>query len=182
MSSTGTIYASGCSDSAAIGSRSWSNPTNADGAQNGTEAHCDLTVGFGNISHYLIAPFAHGLGPSDNFVGVAAAFYRRATLNDSSPPADYSIRLVKNGTVGGSNKAAHDWPQSGAWSSDYGGASDLWGLTFNGGDTIGLAIACEAADPNDEAWIDAARMTIYYSTVTSSGLVLLRRRRLIWEG
>lgn len=179
MSDTGVLAASACSDDSGIGSRSWSNPTNAQGAQNGTVATVDLSSGFGNVSHYLIAAFTHGLDPADTITGIVAAFYRSATLMDTDPPADSTIKLVKNGVVSGTNKSAGgDWPQVAAWSGDYGGAADTWGLSLSGADTIGLAISCTAPDPNDSAEIDAVRMTIYYTTVTPAGRLLARQRHM----
>ncbi len=163
MTDTGLLNAASCADNSGVGGAAWTSTANAAGAQNGTVANVDLSGTA--TSHYLIGSFTHGLAAGDTIVGVKAAFYRFASLNDSDAPQDFSVKLVKNGTVGGNNKAnvGVGWPQSGAWSSDYGGAADTWGLSFTGSDTIGLAVSVAAQDPNDNASIDAMRVTIYYT-------------------
>ena len=169
MPTTSLVYGSSLANTTGTGSKAWSNPTNAAGnnTSDATRATVDLTGGFSVSSNYLTCTLAFGLTGSDTINGITVAVRRFSTLNDTDAPLDNIIKLIKNGTIGGTNKAvAGAWPQVGTWSANYGSTSDLWGLTFIGSDTIGVAISAIGVDPNDFAYVTAIRAQ---ATYTSSG-------------
>lgn len=166
MANTGLIYATSVADQSGVGTQTWSSTSNAVGNNNGSST-ADVDLGGPSQSHYLKATFSPGLPAGSTVDGIVAAFRRRGSLYDSLAPQDASVRLVKNGTVSGTDKTAGAfWPASLAWSSDYGGATDIWGLTFTNSDTIGLAVSVYAEEDGNNAAIAAFRMTIYYTTAT----------------
>ena len=79
---------------------------------------------------------------------------------------DNSIKLVKGGTIGGTDHADGStvWPASPTRVS-YGGGTDLWGLTWTPADinsgTFGVAVS--ALVSSGHAQIDSIRATVYYS-------------------
>lgn len=177
MSDTGLKYVASAANVAGVGAVNWSNPSNAVGnnVTDATNASADLSGPA--QSKYLIGTFSLGLTGADTVVGVVAAVRWWSTKNDSQAPTDTVVKLVKNGTVGGNNKAVGgELPQSGAWSTDRGANNDTWGLSFVGTDTMGLAVSIQGQDPTDSAYITAMRVTVYYTT--SSGVKFRRRLRV----
>lgn len=174
MPSTALKYATSVSDTTGVGTKTWSNPSNAVGNNTTDATNASVDLSLTSTSHWLVATFAHGLSSSDTINGVAVAIRRYATLNDSTAPQDNSVKLVKDGTISGNDKAsATTWPQTGAWSSDYGSSSDLWGISsLTGSNTIGVAVSVKANDPNDLAYVTAFRATFTYTT--SSGVKFRR--------
>jgi hypothetical protein len=83
--------------------------------------------------------------------------------------SDYSVRLIRNGTVAGNNKAsAAHWTGSESYHT-YGGNSDIWGVAWTPADinasNFGIAFSANIAGlamliPNVR--IDHIRITVYY--------------------
>ena len=98
----------------------------------------------------------------------------------STNGADSSVKLVKSGTIVGSNKAINSGFAANVWATQtYGGSSDLWGTTWSYSDinasNFGLAFQSgDAGSPDPEfVDIDFARITVTYSspqTVSPSGI------------
>lgn len=77
---------------------------------------------------------------------------------------DHAVRLMKGGTISGSNLAAAGaWPTADAYAT-YGGATQLWGLTWLPSDitatNFGAALAARVQ--NGTAAVDHMRITVYY--------------------
>jgi hypothetical protein len=176
MANTGLKYAVSVADNASIGSLTWANVSNAVGNNTVDATNAYVLSGFGAfITHYLIATFSTGLSGSDTIVGVEYAFRRYSTnASGSGPMRDYSLRLAKNGSITGTEKSTSTfWPVgTGAWSATFGGPTDLHGLTLNGSDTIGVAVAGTFLDKSDTAYITAFRANFYYTS--ASGLKFRR--------
>ena len=167
MANTALLYATAATNKTGVGAVAWSSLTNALGNNtvDATKSTVDLTGSFGVQSNYLMAEFTTGLASTDTITGLVGAVRRWSTLNDSSPPQDASIKFSKNGTPGGTERSASvQWPQTGAWSADYGTSISTSGLTLIGTDTIGLAVSVINNDPNDFAYITAVRITVYYTS------------------
>ena len=161
MSDTGLIYITSAANNTGIGTEAWSNPSNAV-TDDSDYAHATGSI-VTHISNYLIGTFTHGLVSTDTVQGIEIA-YKRGSPTSNNYCDEESIRLVKNGTVSGSTTVGGNAiPASSGWSSTYGGPTDLWGLTFMGSDTIGLAIAVDLKDKNEVVRIYSMRMTIYYT-------------------
>jgi hypothetical protein len=130
-----------------------------------------------DISYYLKATnFGFSLASDATINGIVMAFERRGYTS----VCDYSIKLVKGGTIQGNDKAdcSSDWPYNLGDSSDdayatYGANNDLWGLTWSASDinasNFGTAISAvnDGAGSSNDALIDHIRLTVYY-TATSS--------------
>lgn len=184
MATTAAKYATSAADNSGVGTQAWSNVNNALGNNTNDATRATVTAnGVLRSSHYLQLFFTHGLASGDVGAGVRIRFRRFATdIDDVGTATDTIIKLIKNGTVVGTNKATGaSWPLgAGAWSSTFGGASDLWGITFTGADTIGVAISCDfPGSANDDAYITAAEAIFDYTPASSSsGLLLARKRKL----
>lgn len=180
MPTTSLKYATSCANATGVGNIAWSGASNAVGNNvvDGTAASVVLQNPLTTQSNYLVGTFAHGLSAGDTINGVTVAFRRYATQNDTQSPGDTVVKLVKNGTVVGNNKSVGTtWPTSGAWSSDYGSASDLWGTTLTGSDTVGVAVSALLADSIDTAYITAFRATFTYTS--SAGV---RKQKNVFSG
>lgn len=101
---------------------------------------------------------------------------------------DHAVRVIKGGVIGGSNLAsAAAWPTSDAYAT-YGGATELWGQTWNLADVnatnFGAAIAARVQ--NGTARVDHMRLTVYYYSTLPVELLYFRawqdghRVRLAW--
>lgn len=170
MSDTGLLYGGSAANVAGPGTQAWSNPTNANG-NNTNDATAATIAESGSLitsTKYLVCSFTHGLLSTDTIVGITAAIRRYSTLNDTDAPQDGSVKLYVNGSIQGTEKkVVTSWPQSGAWSADYGGSSDTWGLSLTGSNTIGLGVSGGFVDPNDTIYVTAMRMTIYYTSANN---------------
>mgnify|MGYP000025146974 CR=1 FL=1 len=184
MASTAAKYATSASNNAGVGSLAWDSVNNALGNNTNDATRTTATAsGVLRTTNYLQLFFTHGLAAGDVGVGVAIRIRRFATDGDDvGTITDSVVKLIKNGTIVGTNKSAGAaWPLgAGAWSSTFGGASDLWGTTFTGEDAIGVAISGNfPGSANDDAYVTAAEATFYYTPASSSnGLLLARRRRI----
>ncbi|MEO8590409.1 MAG: T9SS type A sorting domain-containing protein [Flavobacteriales bacterium] len=81
---------------------------------------------------------------------------------------DYSVRLMKGGTIGGTDLAnTTSWPTSDAY-VNYGGAGNLWGQSWTIADinATGFGVVLAARVANGTARVDHVRVTVtYYSTL-----------------
>lgn len=131
-------------------------------------------------SHYLKATnFNMNIPAGATICGVQAAIERSATgINVLSWVNDDQVRLVKNGTIVGTNHAA-----AGVWTltdqtSLYGSNSDLWGTTLTASDVnssgFGVAISAELngiLSLLPSARIDAIQIRVYYQALLPVTLV-----------
>jgi hypothetical protein len=93
--------------------------------------------------------------------GVTVTIERKANYNSASMYVqDYTLKLIKDGEVGGDSKAdtTSKWPTADA-SVNYGGTSDTWGNTFTHDDINDSTFGVE---------LIAARTTVLKSSVTAS--------------
>lgn len=102
--------------------------------------------------------------------GGTQIFYLNLGLRGQSTVADNVVKMVKSGSVVGTNKAtATAWPSAAAWAS-YGGSNDLWGTTWTAAEanaaTSGIVLS--ALVTSGVAYVDAIRVTVFY-TVSGIG-------------
>jgi hypothetical protein len=157
-----------------IGIYDFSSPGNAQTSNNSRSSASSIISILSGDTYYLKAT---GLGftvPSYASVcGVSVEIECRATgLLLTAAIGDNEVKIIKNGTITGTNHAlAGDWGSSDGYRS-YGGTSDLWGTTLNPADvnssTFGIAISANiialvAALPGAE--IDHIRMRIHYNPI-----------------
>lgn len=92
---------------------------------------------------------------------------------------DYSVKLAKGGTIGGSDLANNSaWPSSDAYAT-YGGSTSLWGRTWTDADinstSFGAAIATRVQ--NGTARVDHMRITVWYYSSLPIELLDLRAQQ-----
>lgn len=149
-----------------IGTKDWEYPGNA---KVSNDAYASKTLQQNEITYYLKATnFKFGIPPGAKIKGIQVEIERYADILTSIK--DYSVKLVKGGTIQGVNKALGAWwPISDAYMS-YGGSDDLWGVSWTSEDissfNFGVAIAAkchseDASAPN----IDHIRITVFYIPV-----------------
>lgn len=184
---TGFVNLSTFSNDAAVGAADWSNPGNAQITDNAYATHAATspdgsTVGV--LSRYLKATGPAGiLVPSYAIIlGIEVRLERSFTLTSAGGTVrDNSLKIVKNGAVGGNEKGdtGTDWPASDAYRT-YGSSSDLWGLAWTGADinsNFGFAVsanAVKAVNPGTTtARIDHMQVRIHYDEVYDNGFFLV---------
>lgn len=172
IESAGPGSPSAAADDTTVGTSIWSNPTNvfANDASYATN-----TVNANAASDYLDAT---GFGfnvPSDaTIVGVKAEVERKA--DSASLLRDNSVKILKSGTVTGSDRADTGtfWPTTEAYAS-YGSASDMWGATLTPADVnasnfgVATSVFNTHASFQRVASLDHVRVTVYYTEPSDGG-------------
>lgn len=155
------------SDSSA-GGTAWTNPTNVTSSNN---VRATIAVlGVAASSEYLkVTNFGFSIPSGATIDGIVVD----AEVSDSLFLVNTTtIKLVKGGTISGTNRASDS---SGGWSSTesyktYGSSSQLWGLSWTDSDindsTFGAAIICSNPSGKSTASpaIDHIRITVHYTT------------------
>ncbi|MBS1742833.1 MAG: T9SS type A sorting domain-containing protein [Bacteroidetes bacterium] len=166
----------------------WSNPGNVNANDN---AYASVT-GFGTaFSQTLVASDFGFAIPSDATIkGFQVSIARFRSGGTTGEIQDNSLKLVKGGTVVGTNKGATstNWPTSEAV-ANYGTASDLWGTTWTPTDinanNFGVALLVDNTNTfsffgTRTANVDYIQVTITYTkpgsidwfTVSSGGTLI----------
>ncbi len=151
--STGSISASAVTNNTTIGNTAWTNTNNAlNGFANVTLQNSS------SISNYLVATnFNFSQIPANAIIKGIRVSIGKYSSNFFGLVAtrDNEIRLVKNGTIVGDNKAnaTAAWSSSSASTTNYGTASDLWGTTWTVADiqnnNFGFAISARNNTANN---------------------------------
>ena len=168
MADTGAVIAGTGASVAYNSGNAWSNPGN-------------ITA---NDSSYATANFSSGAnteyiqGTNFGFAVPAGATINGILLEvernfQTSAAVDLSVRIVKGGTVVGSDKASATAWTTGDVIATYGSSVDLWGTTWTATDinssTFGAALA---ADTNTGAFgtarVDFMRITVYFTAAATS--------------
>lgn len=157
-----------------IGVYNFSSPSNAQTSNNSRASAASLISLLSGDTYYLKATgFNFSIPSYASICGVSVEVECRGTgLILTAAIRDNSVRLIKGGTITGSNRASGgDWSSSDTYRS-YGGGNDLWGTTLTPADVnssnFGIAISASiialvAALPDAE--IDHIRMRIDYNPV-----------------
>jgi hypothetical protein len=151
--STGSISASAVTNNTTIGNTAWTNTNNAlNGFANVTLQNSS------SISNYLVATnFNFSQIPANAIIKGIRVSIGKYSSNFLGLVAtrDNEIRLVKNGTIVGDNKAnaTAAWSSSSTSTTNYGTASDLWGTTWTVADiqnnNFGFAISARNNTANN---------------------------------
>ncbi len=150
-----------------IGSVAWTNTANINASDNAF-ATVDL-AGAVTSNYLLVSSFGFTIPNDTVVVGILVEVEKRAQT-PATVIHDGSVRLAKNGVIGGTDKATvTDWPTAVDLFIPYGGSTDLWGQTWTPADVnanIGVAIAAEKtiAAGTTTAYLDSARITVYYAS------------------
>ncbi len=158
------------------------NPGNIDWSRSrraATSNNSYATVNINNSSsssRYLRATnFGFSIPTNATITGIEARIEKSEANNSTSTYIrDYSVRLVKNGTLVGDNKAltSTNWSTSDTTVS-YGGSNNLWGTTWSVGDIndsdFGLALSVgRSGSSNETARVDYMSLVVYYTLPTST--------------
>lgn len=167
MATSGPRNCGTAADDATVGTASWTNPTNAQGASDSVDATVAMAS---TTSHYLkCTNFGHSIPAGATINGVSYSFHRKATVNN---PTDSAVRFVNTGTIGTINKSA-----GAAWPSSYedkvfGSASDVWDgsltATVMNAATTGVVISATGSGTVN---VDSVTSTVTY-TPAGGGMCL----------
>lgn len=166
MSSQTQFVGTGANDTG-MGTVAWTDPTLIT-SDNGSTA--TLTAGPASASNYLKGTNCGFSIPSGATIDGIVVTFERGFVGDSV--TDFSIRIVKGGTIGSANKSV-----GATWSSSmtvvsYGGASDLWSETWSVSDINAsnfgavLGVTTTGASP---AMVDYMSITVYYTESGGGG-------------
>lgn len=161
---------SSAADDGSIGVVTWDDVSNAL-SQDNSYASAILTQAE-NTTHYLkVTGFGFAISSSATIEGIVVEVDRRETTGTPLRVFDNSIRLVKDGAIGGDNRSeGAAWPGSDTNEYvSYGNSTDLWGLSWSHADIndpdFGVAISAVKDDSaySRNAYVDHVRVTVYYS-------------------
>lgn len=173
MASQGPNSPGTIADDAAVGVLTWSTPSNAATSDN---AYAFAGNGYGSnqATHYLkVTNLGFSIPSGSSIDGVEVAIERKGSHASAARCVkDSVVKLVKAGSVSGDNKAATGtlWPTSDA-SANYGGVSDLWGLSLSVDDvnssTFGAVLSANVLSDYGKttifAYVDHITVTITYT-------------------
>ena len=153
--------------------QSWINVGNATTSDNVYASFADLIDIAGAHTDYLVATnFGFSIPVNTVITGVLVEIERS---DPNFKTSDYSIRLVKGGTISGADRSSGTlYPTTDAYGS-YGGCGDLWASALTAADVnasnFGVAVAAQrffagALGGPTQGRIDHIRITVCYTIVT----------------
>lgn len=168
-SSAGPSLAGAGADNNAVGTATWSSPSNIT-LDNGSSFAFIGSFSFGVTSHYLEgSSFNFSIPTGATIDGIMLSF-KKANTSQNGTVHDSTVSLVTSGgSVSGDNKAtATAWPIS-LTNATYGSSSDLWGLSWSPSDinnsNFGAVVsATKTSGPTDTIEATAMKITVYYTT------------------
>lgn len=158
----------GASDNS-IGTTSWSGPGNITASDNSQASVASF--GSGTKTQYLKAT-NFGFNVSGTIIGIVVDVERVASV--SSRVRDYSVKIVKGGTITGEERAdaATNYLTTTDTFKTYGRANDLWGTTWTANDinasNFGVVVSFKNFTTATTARIDSIRITVYTGDGTSA--------------
>lgn len=166
MSSAGTLNADSITEFDHSSGGPWTNPNNAIGDTGSAASFDRLLVN----SDWLAGITADYISSYATIVGFEVRFKHRYTP-DTSSSSSGELSIVKNGAVVGTAKSTGSWSETTAWSSVFGGPTDLWGTTGDGDDVWGVAVWCDG-NKYDIFEVFAFELTIYYEVAAVTNELL----------
>lgn len=161
MTTTGPNFPSTASNDGSFGFASWTNPGNVTANDS---SYATLANNDSDTNYIKATGFGFSIGVNEAIDGIAVTINRKCTGGCT----DRSIKLVKGGTIGGTDKSA-----SAVWSGSFasytvGGSTELWGRTWTYADInasdFGVAFAALMSDSIDTASVNYVTITIYHHT------------------
>ncbi|MCJ7576549.1 MAG: PKD domain-containing protein, partial [Dehalococcoidia bacterium] len=163
-------------DDSSIGTVAWASVNNSL-TQNNQYATASL-VSKDQITHYLkVTNFGFAIPSGATIQGILVEVDRYGGASGlGNEIFDSSIRLVKGGTIDGTDRSAGAvWPTSDTNTyASYGNSTDLWGLNWTPADINGSGFgavisAVKGTSSRDmTAYVDHIRMTVYYTLVATA--------------
>ena len=152
-------------------SQQWTDINNVHQADETFASFGDLAGSIGTHTDYLLATNFGFLLPAGTVItGIKVEV---KCFDPNARTSDFSVRIVKTGTISGSEKATGTpYPATNNYMT-YGGPTDLWGETwdykFIDDNKFGVAIAAQRNTNDDMATagqVDHIRITVYYTFTT----------------
>jgi hypothetical protein len=151
-------------------SQTWTNTGNVNSSDDVYSSFGNLADVMGSYSNYLtVTDFGFSIPSATIIRGIQVEVERS---DPNSKTSDYSIRIIKAGIIGSTEKSTGTaYPATDAYIS-YGGSTDLWGDTWSfkniGNNDFGVAIAAQrnATGGVTGGQIDNVRITVYYDYIT----------------
>ena len=146
--------------------KTWNNPGNVSSSNDTYTDFGNLTGGVGTYTDYLVVTnFGFSIPNNVTITGIIVEAERS---DPNFRTADYSVRIVKSGTIGATEKSSgSSYPFSDSYQS-YGNAGDLWGeawaYTDINSSNFGVAIAAQrsVAGGTTGGRLDHIRMIVFY--------------------
>ena len=147
--------------------QTWNNPGNTSTSDNSYSNFNNITGPIGAYTNYLVATnFGFNIPLGVSMSGIIVEIERS---DPNFRTADYSVRIVKGGTIGTTEKATgSSYPSSDSYQS-FGNAGDLWGESWTVTDinsaNFGVAVAAQrsATGGITAGRIDHIRITVFYN-------------------
>lgn len=169
-----TVGPSNCGAAANVdnaGGNAWGSTANACGSN---DSRASVSVAGTADTDYLKATtFGFNITAGSTINGIEATVERSSSATQGKRADDALIYIVKGDVIqtSGNNKAAAgDWPTvAGEAAATYGGATDLWGVSWTSSDinNSGFGVAVSAKEDGGKsvtAYIDNVTMKVYYTT------------------
>lgn len=156
-----------------FGGTGWTNPSNAASSNN---SYATFSFNDDGQSQMLTATnFGFSIPTGATIDGIVAEVERKISASQPSVRDNY-VALTKDGTTdpGGDGKqdAVTDYPTSDGYAT-YGGAADLWSLTWTAEEInatgFGLFFATMGGD-SETVSVDHIRITVYYTPAAGGGI------------
>lgn len=155
------------------GSYSWAGLSNA---TNSDDTYAFSTISPGGTSYQvLMTNFGFSIPSGATINGITASIERKKSGNAASNLKDSFVRIIKGGTISGTDKkSASNWPTTDTVAT-YGGSSDLWGLSWTYTDIndanfgIAFAVSCTGSKWTATANVDSITLTIEYTVGGGGG-------------
>lgn len=129
-----------------------------------TSPHCDIVLA--DLDQAAAGTAGTLTWTGDTGSAGAFGLFITVGLRGAATVVDSVVRLVKGGTVVGSDKkdGTTNWPSAVA-TVDYGGSNDLWGTSWTPADVNGttFGVVLSALVSSGLAYVDTIYLTVYYS-------------------
>lgn len=177
MASQGPNSPGTAANDTGVGTVAWSNINNIK-VEDAAVSYTSFSSGGTVYSNYAKATgFGFSIPSGATIDGIQVDIKRKASISNASYNAsDNIVKMVKGGTVVGTNKAvAGNWSTTLAYTT-YGGATDLWGESWTdtdiNGSTFGAVLSCKMfaiGKSYDSTYFDHIRITVYYTAGGGGG-------------
>jgi hypothetical protein len=181
MSSQGPLFPGTAANDASYGTGAdpaWGTPNNA----KTNDLLFSICSPLGLSNYLKLTNYGFTIPTGATIDGIVLEISRKANVSSSittgSRIMDDTVKLVKGGTVSGTNKAltgtANRWP-TGEAIATYGSSSDLWGLTWTDTDINAsnfgavLAVVDNRGDGSETGSVNFFRITVYYTASGGGG-------------
>lgn len=174
MSSSGPNSGGTFANDTTVGLSNWTSPSSAAASDN---VRADSGA-LGTTATYYLKATNFGFSISGTIDGITVAIERQGVSFSGQKFRDFSLKLVKSGSVTGSDYAATstDWPNGTDATATYGGATDLWGTTWTDTEIndsgFGVAISGKAFNFGKgvvTGFIDHITITVDYTAGGAAG-------------